>query len=744
MSWRENKVRLGCLSCKPLFWWVSSRVTPDNPTYDLDLARDTPVLYVIAHNSFIDAMVLHKVCERSGLPMPDLSADRLASSRGGARRAACLALTKPRIVPGQRLSYQEPKLAALLQTLMVNRKRDIKVVPVSIFWGRNPGKGEEGIFKLLFSDEANASKLQKLFIVLAHGRGNIVKFGKAISLQELLGNVTPSAKTTAAAKEKSARAERKAILLQRMLRIYFQRERNMVLGEKLYDRDQIVRKVVKSAPVCDLIKDIAKHSRAAFKLEVQARKYAREIAADMSYSVVQAFSIILGKLWNRLYDGVEVRNLGPVKELANKKYEIVYVSNHRSHLDYLLVNYSLYANDLPTPHTAAGINLNFFPIGVVLRKGGAFFIRRTFRGNRLYTTVFNEYLHHLLTNGYPVQFFPEGGRSRTGRLREPKSGFFAMILNSFMRDSARPIALVPVHINYDKVAEVASYLKELNGDKKRKENFFQLFQSLKILKKYWGKAYLNFGEPLVLSDMLTETHPAWREEAAAFDRKPPWFNEFVEQLTRQMMTRINGAAVVTPVALLSFALLSSPHKALPEDDLIELGEGLLALLGRFSLGGRVILPAGTMADHLKSAEKLGCFKRFAHIGGDIIHLGELDAILMGYYRNTISHLMAMPALVARLFNHTRSIGYHELKGALIDIYPYLQTELFLPWTGEEIPQMADALLDAMAAMGMLSTNGGRQGVYTLAEPPGLRLSRLASSSTLRGLPQPSRRRRPIR
>ena len=712
MSWTENKVKLGRVSLKPLFWWIASRVTPRNPAYDLDLPRDTPVLYVIANKSFIDAMVLYKACEEHGLPLPDLSVDRLFSTTRTPHRGAFLALSKPKIVHGQRLFYQEPKLAALLQELKRNRKRDIRIVPVSIFWGRNPGKGEQGLFKLLFSDDANAGMLQKLFIVLAHGRNNIIKFGQAISLQEVLRK---SGSPAAGKEENRRQAERYAIIIQRMCRVYFQRERNMVLGEKLYDRDQIVRKVAKSAPVRDLIRETTKSAAGAMKQEIAARKYAREIAADMTYSIVLAFSMVLSKLWNKLYDGVEVRGLLPVKDLANKKYEIVYVSNHRSHLDYLLANYSLYANDLPTPHTAAGINLNFFPIGVILRKGGAFFIRRTFRGNRLYTMVFNEYLHYLLTNGYPVQFFPEGGRSRTGWLRQPKSGFFSMITHSALRDYTRPIALVPVHVNYDKVAEVGSYLKELKGDKKRKENFFQLFQSLNILKKYWGKAYLNFGEPLILGDMLDEMHPSWRNEVMAMDRRPEWFNGFVEHLSHHMMTRINSAAVVTPIALISFVLLSSPHKAMPEDELIELCEGLRSLLARFVSIGRLVLPAGAIADHLKTAEKLGTFGRLYHSGGDIIHVGEVDAILVRYYRNNISHLMALPALVARFFHYNARIPSHKLKEALVDIYPLLQADFFLPWPQESIAGVTDRLLEVMLEMGLLQMSGGPDGDYFLAE-----------------------------
>ena len=142
--------------------------------------------------------------------------------------------------------------------------------------------------------------------------------------------------------------------------------------------------------------------------------------------------MLLSWFWNKIYDGVKIHNIEGVQQIA-PGHEVIYVPCHRSHIDYLLLSYLLFRNGLTRPHIAAGINLNMPVIGSLLRRGGAFFMRRTFKGNPLYTSVFNEYMHTLFTKGFPVEYFVEGGRSRTGRMLQPKTGMLAITVRSFLR-----------------------------------------------------------------------------------------------------------------------------------------------------------------------------------------------------------------------------------------------------------------------------------------------------------------------
>ena len=481
----ENPMRYFWWLVRPLYIWVASRSTTDKIKQNLELDETAPVLYVIPRSSIVDMLVLYFHCRKAGLPLPSTKLSSIGNSKG----ASYLYRKRSGIFQTRRRQGPTKKLVSLVQKAQRESAFKLQIVPVSIFWGQNPGKEERSFFKLLFSDDESAGILQKFFIVLAQARNTVIHFGQSVALRELV--------------DEGASYDQTARKLTRILRVHFRRKRNQVLGQKLYVREAVISRVCKSRAIQEvIIEESKKTGTSKRRLQSRSRRYAREISADMTYSVIQLFKNFVRWLWGKLFDGVEVHNIETVNSLVQKDYEIVYVPTHRSHLDYLFLNYSVYTAGLPNPHTAAGINLNFFPIGWFLRRGGAFFLRRSFSGNKLYTKVFTEYLHYRLTHGYPISFFPEGGRSRSGRLLNPKLGFLGMITKSFLQDSKRPIAFVPMTLSYDKIIELASYLKELGGSRKRKESFGQFLKARRLLKQNYGKSYLNFGTPIILSDFL--------------------------------------------------------------------------------------------------------------------------------------------------------------------------------------------------------------------------------------------------
>ena len=186
---------------------------------------------------------------------------------------------------------------------------------------------------------------------------------------------------------------------------------------------------------------------------------------------------LLGRVWNRVYDGVKFNHAATLKEVSEGN-EVVYVPCHRSHMDYLLMSYIIYHQGYALPHIAAGINLNIPVVGRFLRKGGAFFIRRSFGGNALYTVVFMKYLAAIMARGHSIEYFIEGGRSRTGRLLHPKTGMLSMTVRSFLRDPVRPVVFVPVYFGYERIVEANTYISELSGAPKKKESWLDLVLSL--------------------------------------------------------------------------------------------------------------------------------------------------------------------------------------------------------------------------------------------------------------------------
>ena len=634
---------------------------PADPRRELAINPEVPVLYAIPKRSLVDLLVLYRHCHRQGLPRPNVVLQDLR--RGG--EGAYHYLAEPGFIQTRKDKTPTAEILKLLSTLREDAARNVQVIPVTILWGKYPGAEERSLLKLLFTDDENAGILQKFFIVMAQGRSNLVLMGQPIQLRDLVDEGAPIDQT--------------ARKLQRVLRVHFQRQRTSVLGQKLFNREQVIRRIVGEKPVQAVIaSECLKKSASRVKIEAKARHYAREITADLTYSAIRFAEILLSRLWKKIFDGVEHRGMDRVKALATE-YELVYMPTHRSHLDYLLMTYIIYVNGLPISHTAAGINLNFWPAGWFIRRMGGFFLRRSFGGNKLYATVFAEYINYLVTHGYPFTFFPEGGRSRSGRLLAPKTGMLSMVVQSYLRNSQRPVALIPVYIGYDKVVEVRSYLKELSGSSKRKESVLQLLQARKFLKNYYGKAYVGFGEPVLLHEELAAI-PDWKTT----ETQKSWYHNFIVSLSHKIATRTNSAAIISNNAVIGLALLSTPQRALPEDDMIGLVDKLLKIQELVPYSPDVALPTGRFAENMRAAERLESFRRFQHAGGDVIHLTEFDAILMSYYKNSILHLFALQSLVARFFQHREQVQIQELIDGAAELYPFLQDEFFLPWPAESI------------------------------------------------------------
>ena len=207
---------------------------------------------------------------------------------------------------------------------------------------------------------------------------------------------------------------------------------------------------------------------------------------------------MLSWLWNDIYDGlsIDLEGLTKIRNIS-KKMPFVIVPCHRSHIDYLLIHYVFYTNNIQLPFIAAGSNLSFFPMGYIFRKSGAFFLRRSFRGNKVYSEVFTKYLAILLKEGLPLEFFIEGGRSRTGKMVMPKYGLLSMVIQAYQEKYCDNFAAIPVYIGYDRVIEEKSYLKELAGASKTPENTAEIIKTSKILTqtiwprlcKYWRADY---------------------------------------------------------------------------------------------------------------------------------------------------------------------------------------------------------------------------------------------------------------
>ena len=437
-----------------------------------------------------------------------------------------------------------------------------------------------------------------------------------------------------------------------------------------------------------------------------ARGYAYEVAANYSHSFVVFMSGLLGRLWNRLYDGVEVANFSSLQGV-DEGSEIVYVPCHRSHMDYLLLSYVVYHKGFAVPHIAAGINLNMPVVGPLLRRGGAFFLRRSFGGNAMYTAVFTRYLGTILARGHSIEYFIEGGRSRTGRLLQPKTGMLAMTVRGYVRTPERPVVFVPVYFGYERLVEGRTYIGELSGQPKEKESVLGMLRTLPELRSRFGKVYVSFGEPLALQALLARHAPHWSPGTVVAEEKPAWLAPLCDDLARQIMARINAAACVTPVNLLGLVLLATPRQSMGEADLRRQLELYSSLLRQAPYSPRVWITPLDGQSIIAHGEALRVLTRQPHPLGDILRMTEADAVLASYFRNNVLHLMLLPSLLACAFLNNASVTRADLLRLAGRVYPYVAEEYFLHWEEEQLPGVVDVLLEDLLNHGLLTASDDR-------------------------------------
>jgi glycerol-3-phosphate O-acyltransferase len=683
---------------KTLGSWVKATIKPDDIAETL-AARARPVCYVLENESHADLAVLENACARLRLPRPE----------------RCFALVRQSPFLGLRSRSRAPRyLVQLVDGAAADSEFDADLVPVSIFWGRAPQK-EQSLWRLLFAENwVLVGRFRKMLNVLVNGRNTVVYFGEPVPLQEAIRDLPPT------------RGVRR---LMRSLRAVFRAQRASTIGPDLSHRRTMVAHLLRSQAVRHAVRremhvrqELAAAARGRGRAGLKrragrravlltARQYAMEIAANYSQPFVTFMASILGRVWTRLYDGVEFEHVEKLQEVGDGA-EIIYVPCHRSHMDYLLLSYVIYRKGFAVPHVAAGVNLNMPVIGRFLRKGGAFFLRRSFKGQALYAAVFTKYLGFMMARGHPLEYFIEGGRSRTGRLQSPRTGMLSMTVRSYLKEPKRPVVFMPVYFGYERIVEGRTYIGELSGRPKEKESVLGLIKSLSVLRSRFGKVHVNLGEPIVLDELLDAYNPDWRRSPAADgaeqDRSPPgWIAELISDLAARITSGINAAAAVTPINLVSMAVLATPRQALLEADLKRQLDLYQRLLRDAPYAPLVTITPDSAEQMTRYAESMGMLERQAHPLGDIMRMTAERAVLATYYRNNILHLFAMPSLLACCFVSNARMRTEDIKRLAWRVYPYIRAELALRWPEEEIGAVTDSLLDALARSDLLRPNEDR-------------------------------------
>lgn len=404
----------------------------------------------------------------------------------------------------------------------------------------------------------------------------------------------------------------------------------------------------------------------------RALKIVEEIRGNFKESVVGSATTFIDKTFMRLYDGgvnLEMPEGFDLKKLQ-EKYHLVMVPNHQSHADYVALTYLFYKHFGLHVYVAAGINLKVFLLGDFFKRCGAFFIRRTFNNDALYRYTFEAYVYYLLKTDKIVEFFFEGGRTRTGKLLKPRYGLFTMLLESHAHiDSGKPLMFVPVSIAHEHIPEERAHAKELRGGKKEKEKATQLFKLFNLFNKKLGTVHVRLSEGIVI------------------DKNHGDIKGTTQELAFECFKAVGRAMPVTPTSLLALVMLDDPQGALTWKQIEERSVDVINFCEHFNIPMTASLKPDVVVSSLKLSmdmfinnKKVELVKR-EKLGQLFYTIREESRVALLYHKNMILHHFLVPCIINstwfNIFNGNIK-NSHELTKFLLMKRKELKYEFYLP------------------------------------------------------------------
>ena len=404
-------------------------------------------------------------------------------------------------------------------------------------------------------------------------------------------------------------------------------------------REDILARAGFRVGVAKLAREIGQTEK---KVGQRAGGYLREIAATHSPHVIDLCAHLIHSLYTQGYGDAlhyDRERLEQIYELT-QRYPLVFLPSHKSNLDHLVLQYALHENGHPPNHTAGGINMNFFPIGPLVRRSGVFFIRRAFKDNPVYKFVLRQYVDYLIEKRFSLEWYIEGGRSRSGKLLPPRMGLMAYVAEAYKRGKAEDVYLIPVSIAYDQIQDVGDYVAEQRGAKKEKESFGWLLKMIRSLRSRYGQIYISFGDPVSLRETLgapdVACEPPVEEQNLA-----------IQKLAFEVAVRIDRVTPVTATSLVTLGLLGVGDRAL------SLGETRLVLDPMLEYVEKCDVPVtdefelGSDDGLQRALEALvdsGVVSCFAEGPEPVYAIGTNQHLTAAYYRNTIIHFFLAGAI----------------------------------------------------------------------------------------------------
>src|SRR5919201_1036931 len=602
--------------------------------------------------------------------------------------AAMVFLRAPRTLPAAVTSLSDP-FPTLIE-LQRNQTRPIALVPLTFLWRKRPKKLGGSWRDALFGEPEAPGAIRTFLGYLLNRRNGYVTVGETVSLADVN------------AMNAGAEPARVARRVRGWLHQHLARETRVVTGPPLKTADRVIDETLRDLSLRRALAEIARErGRADESVEREARKDLREIAARYKPFVVDILKGVLDFVFHRIYDGVDVDEEG-MKRLveASKKGPLILCPCHKSHIDYMILSMICDDYGLQPPHVAAGDNLNFWPVGRLLRSGGAFFIRRSFRGDRIYSATMGAYVKRLLQDGFTQEFFIEGGRSRTGKLHPPKFGMLTLEVDAWLTGVKPDAWFAPISLSYERLVEAGAYQRELLGGEKQKEDAKALLGATKILRSRYGRITVRVGEPISFAGLFRERgiDPA----TITPDEK----KKLVQHLGLRIAAGINAAAPLAPTGLAAAVLLSHDRRALSETEILDRAEFLHTAALDAGAHGESDSVRGVVRNAVESLCADGTLVRHEAGGERFYTVPEDRRIALNYHKNGILHFLVAPAILSAALRSFRGqpASHDELLRRAREASRLVKYEFIFP-PGKSLEATVDETFALLLRWGLVERGG---------------------------------------
>jgi glycerol-3-phosphate O-acyltransferase len=471
-------------------------------------------------------------------------------------------------------------------------QRPICLIPQLMFFSNQPASTRPTLKDIFFGSPQKPGKLRRLATLFNRSDNIFIEICDPLNVQQFLSSPENRDRSTTFL----------ALKLRRELMDQINATRKSITGPIIKMPEEIKQEILTGDGLRRFMESHARRrGMTIYQAHREAMEYMDEISANYSPSLINLMHRFMDRFLKMVFESVtfNAKALGSIKRMA-RRGPVIFIPAHKSHMDSLLLSFTLYDNRLPCPHVFAGKNLAFWPMAPLFRRVGAFFVRRSFKGAVFYAKVFSAYIVQLLKEGFNIAVYIEGTRSRSGKLLQPQLGMLAILLHAYFQGACRDLVFVPVFISYDRIPDEGTYLNEIIGGKKSPENFRQMLKAKALFKNRYGSVHINFGDPLLLTEMVAEQVPA-AEPLTSREQ-----NRLCREIGSRVMNAIDRQSVVTPQSLAAGALLSGGR------DIVSRKE----LSFRIEASMNLLLSQGTcLADNLFHVHQLAVDSALHHYRG---------------------------------------------------------------------------------------------------------------------------------